>query len=130
MNAPYIFLATNDNNVNRNGDEVDVAPTVYYGLGLWNQTTFTPALDGFPMQLSLPDAEVQHRQAVLADTSNLPAPSISIADTGLRPENSNLQRPRQQFSGGLTFHQQHFENRFIPHLEQDRANHGFRHIRH
>jgi hypothetical protein len=81
-NAPYIFLATNDKNVNRNGDEVDVAPTVYYGLGLWNRTTFTPALDGFPLQLNLTDTEVQHRQAVLADTTNLLAPSISIADTG------------------------------------------------
>ncbi len=80
-NAPYIFLATNDNNVNRNGDEVDVAPTVYYGLGLWNQS-FSPALDGYPLQLGLPDIEAQHRQAVLDDTSNLLTPSISIADTG------------------------------------------------
>ncbi len=81
QNAPYIFLATNDNNVNRNGDEVDVAPAVYYGLGLWN-LSFSPALDGYPLQVSLPLAEVQHRQAVLDDTSNLPSPSITIADTG------------------------------------------------
>jgi hypothetical protein len=81
-NAPYIFLATNDNNVTRNGDEVDVAPTVYYGLGLWNQTTFSPALDGYPLQLNLSDSELQHRQSVLADTTNMPAPSISIVDTG------------------------------------------------
>ena len=61
-NAPYIFLATNDNNVMRNGDEVDVAPTVYYGLGLWNQS-FSPALDGVPLQLNLTSVENQHRQA-------------------------------------------------------------------
>ena len=80
-NAPYIFLASNDKNVSRNGDEVDVAPTVYYGLGLWNQT-FTPPLDGYPLQLSLSAEESQHRQATLADTANLPSPTISIADNG------------------------------------------------
>lgn len=80
-NAPYVFLATNDNNVCRNGDEVDVAPTIYYGLGLWNQT-FIPALDGYPLQVSLPEPELQHRNSVLADTTNLPAPTISITDSG------------------------------------------------
>ena len=81
MNAPYVFLATNDNNVTRNGDEVDIAPTVYYGLDLWNQS-FNPALDGYPLQLPLPVAEDQHRQSVLNDTDNLLKPLISIADTG------------------------------------------------
>ena len=82
QNAPDVFLATNDNNVMRNGDQVDIAPTIYYALGLWNQT-FYPALDGYPMQLALPEAEVQHRQATLADTTMLSTPSISIADSGL-----------------------------------------------
>lgn len=81
QNAPDIFLATNDNNVIRNGDEVDIAPTVYYGLNLWNQS-FSPALDGFPMQLSLSETEAQHRLAVLADKTPLLQPSISITDTG------------------------------------------------
>jgi hypothetical protein len=81
FNAPYIFLATNDNNVIRNGDEVDVAPSIYYGLGLWNQS-FNPMLDGYPLQLNLSASEEQHRQATLADLSNLPAPSMSISDNG------------------------------------------------
>jgi hypothetical protein len=81
FNAPYVFLATNDNNVCRNGDEVDVAPTIYYGLGLWNQT-FMPALDGYPLQVGLTDAELQHRNSVLADTTNLQVPTISITDSG------------------------------------------------
>ena len=77
--APHIFLATNDKNVTRNGDEVDVAPTVYYGLGLWNQS-FNPALDGYPLQVSLPPAEEQRRQAILADSTLTPQPSLSITD--------------------------------------------------
>jgi hypothetical protein len=81
LNAPYVFLATNDNNVIRDGDEVDIAPTVYYGLGLWNQS-FNPTLDGYPLQLSLSATEEQHRQAVLKDTANLPAPSVRITDSG------------------------------------------------
>jgi hypothetical protein len=80
-NAPYIFLATNDKNVIRNGDEVDVAPTVYYGLGLWNYS-FSPPLDGYPLQVNLPASEAEHRQAVLADTANIATPTMSIADNG------------------------------------------------
>ena len=80
-NAPYIFFATNDNGVMRNGDEVDVAPTIYYGLGLWNQS-FNPALDGTPLQLNLTSTEEQQRQAMLLDTDVIPTPSVSIADNG------------------------------------------------
>lgn len=89
QNAPYIFLATNDNNVSRNGDQVDIAPTVYYGLGLWNYS-FNPALDGFPMQLNLTETEMQHRQATLADTTSLLTPSISISDNGLGQKTVNF----------------------------------------
>ncbi len=81
FNAPYVFLATNDNNVVRNGDQVDVAPTVYYGLGLWNQS-FSPLLDGYPLQVNLSAEEEQHRDAILADTSNVQTPSLTIADGG------------------------------------------------
>ncbi len=81
FNAPYVFLATNDKNVTRDGDQVDVAPTVYYGMGLWNQS-FSLALDGYPLQMSLPPEETQRRQAVLTDTANLPIPTMSIADNG------------------------------------------------
>jgi hypothetical protein len=81
FNSPYIFFATNDRNVSRNGDEVDVAPTIYYGLGLWNQT-FNPLLDGYPLQIGLQEAEVQHRNSVLSDTSNLASPTLSLTDSG------------------------------------------------
>lgn len=47
-NAPYVFLATNDKDVARDGDQVDVAPTMYFGLGMWN-VTFNPELDGYPL---------------------------------------------------------------------------------
>jgi hypothetical protein len=80
-NDPYIFLATNDKNVIRDGDEVDVAPTVYYGLGLWNYS-FSPPLDGFPLQVGLSASEGQHRQATLADNSSIPTPTMSITDIG------------------------------------------------
>jgi hypothetical protein len=74
-NAPYIFLATNDKNVTRNGDEVDVAPTVYYGLGMWGDS-FNPALDGYPLQVGLPEGVEQERQSIVAD--NTPPPKSSI----------------------------------------------------
>jgi Type I phosphodiesterase / nucleotide pyrophosphatase len=77
--APYIFLATNDQNVVRNGDEVDIAPTVYYGLGLWNQI-FNPGLDGYPLQISLPPAEAEKRETALSDSVTIPTPTISITE--------------------------------------------------
>ena len=80
-NAPYIFLATNDKNIIRDGDEVDVAPTVYYGLGLWNYS-FSPPLDGLPLQVNLSASEAQHRQDVLADNARIQFPTTSIADGG------------------------------------------------
>lgn len=85
--APYIFLATNDKNVIRNGDEVDVAPTVYYGLGLWNRS-FSPALDGYPLQVSLPVEEEQHRRDTLADASPIMKPSVSIISDPICQMNS------------------------------------------
>ncbi len=78
-NSPDIFLATNDKNVTRNGDEVDIAPTIYYGLGLWNWS-FAPTLDGFPLQMTLPLIEAQKRQNVLLDTAAIPTPSLSISE--------------------------------------------------
>ncbi len=79
QNAPAVFLATNDNNIIRNGDQVDIAPTVYYGLGLWN-FSFNPSLDGIPMQLNLTETEILHRQTTLEDTNSLQTRSISISD--------------------------------------------------
>jgi hypothetical protein len=77
--APNTFLATNDKNVTRNGDEVDIAPTIYYGLGLWNQS-FNPSLDGFPLQTILPTGEEARRQSTLTDTAPIPTPVMSIID--------------------------------------------------
>lgn len=80
-NAPYIFFATNDQNVNRNGDEVDVAPTVYYGLGMWGES-FDPVLDGYPLQLSLPIGVEEERQNKLDDITKPPKASITSPANG------------------------------------------------
>ncbi len=80
-NAPYIFLATNDKRVNRNGDEVDVAPTVYYGLGMWGEN-FSPALDGYPLQISLPDGVEQHRNDVLNNYMSMIKPTFAYPKNG------------------------------------------------
>lgn len=81
LNAPYIFLATNDMNVNRNGDQVDVAPTVYYGLGMWGEN-FNPALDGYPLQVTLPVGVEQERQNILADITQPSAAAIISPTSG------------------------------------------------
>jgi hypothetical protein len=81
LNAPYVFLATNDKNVNRNGDQVDIAPTIYYGLGMWGQS-FVPQLDGYPLQLSLPQEVEQAREKVLADITQAPQATISNPANG------------------------------------------------
>jgi hypothetical protein len=81
--APNIFLATNDSDVMRNwGDQVDIAPTIYYGLGLWNKLDFTPALDGYPLQVDLPAGEAEHRKAVLFNYAKIPEPSMTITSGG------------------------------------------------
>jgi hypothetical protein len=78
--APYITLASNDKRVARNGDQIDVAPTVYYGLGMWGNN-FSPALDGFPLQIDLPQGVQQAREEILADSVQPPkATFISPVD--------------------------------------------------
>lgn len=76
--APYVFLATNDKSVIRNGDQVDVAPTVYYGLGMWG-SIFDPALDGYPLQIGLPEGVEQKRQNILADITPPSKPLIDYS---------------------------------------------------
>jgi hypothetical protein len=83
-NAPYVFLATNDKTLSRNGDQVDVAPTVYYGLGMWGNS-FDPALDGFPLQINLPEGVEQKRQEVIADVKPPPSPLIQCRSLELNP---------------------------------------------
>ncbi len=90
LNAPYIFLATNDVNVNRNGDQVDVAPTIYFGLGMWGEN-FNPSLDGHPLQVTLPAGVEQERQSILADTTKPSAASIGSPTNGIYvSENVNI----------------------------------------
>jgi hypothetical protein len=80
-NAPFISLATNDKRANRNGDQVDVAPTIYYGLGMWGET-FDPSLDGYPLQTSLPDGVEERRQNILADSTQPQKPTITSPAAG------------------------------------------------
>lgn len=74
-NAPHVWLVTNDAVVKHNGDLVDVAPTVYYGMGLWGEIAFDPPLDGYPLQLGVPRAEVAARERAFNDVT---PPIVSI----------------------------------------------------
>jgi len=80
-NAPYVFLASNDKAVARNGDQVDVAPTVYHGLGMWGQT-FMPQLGGYPLQVGLPSGVEEMREKSLADVSRPPVATIVSPTNG------------------------------------------------
>jgi hypothetical protein len=46
--APYVFLATNDSKVNRDGDRMDIAPTILKRFGL-DLSKIEPRLDGTPL---------------------------------------------------------------------------------
>jgi hypothetical protein len=46
--APYVFLATNDSKVNRDGDRMDIAPTILKRFGL-DLSKIEPKLDGTPL---------------------------------------------------------------------------------
>jgi hypothetical protein len=46
--APYVFLATNNKAVNRNGRRQDIAPTIYENFGV-DISKFEPRLDGISM---------------------------------------------------------------------------------
>ena len=52
--APYVFLATNDKNVTRNGNRADIAPTVLKRFGL-DLAKIDPPLDGIPLDEPAPD---------------------------------------------------------------------------
>lgn len=51
--APYVFLATNDKRVDRDGDRMDIAPTVLSRFGL-DLAKVQPALDGVPLDQPAP----------------------------------------------------------------------------
>jgi hypothetical protein len=48
LNAPYVFLATNTNNIIRDGRRQDVAPTILEAFGL-DLNSIEPKLDGIPL---------------------------------------------------------------------------------
>jgi len=52
--APYVFLATNDKTVNRNGNRMDVTPTILKRFGL-DLSKIEPKLDGIPLDELAPD---------------------------------------------------------------------------
>jgi len=67
---PDIWMVTNDlrlkvNENNKRCDMIDMAPTIYYALGI-NKTTYTPKLEGYPLQEELPK-ETDSRVALKKD---------------------------------------------------------------
>ncbi|MBC7328536.1 alkaline phosphatase family protein [bacterium] len=52
--APYVFLATNDKEVRRNGDRTDIAPTILKRFGI-DVHSIQPALDGIPLDEPAPE---------------------------------------------------------------------------
>ncbi len=64
-NAPYVFLATNDKMVCRNGRRQDIAPTILARFGV-DLTRLTPPLDGIPLTVkkdNRPAPEIGPRRA-------------------------------------------------------------------
>ncbi len=78
--APYVFLATNDPKVNRDGDRMDIAPTILERLGI-NLNTLQPPLTGVPLDQPAP------RKIAPAEKPGLPqaqAVEKPAAKTGAR----------------------------------------------
>jgi len=79
-NAPFVWLATNDRRLKTNEKEswcdlVDVAPTIYYALGI-DTSKFAPPLDGYPLQLPLPVGVAESRRRAFNDVT---LPKVSVA---------------------------------------------------
>jgi hypothetical protein len=53
-NAPYVFLATNDRKVCRDGDRADITPTIYDSFGI-DASKFSPPLAGHSLRKPLKD---------------------------------------------------------------------------
>ncbi len=64
--APYVFLATNDRDVCRNGEQKDITPTILFRVGL-NLKEIIPPLPGTPLQL--PEPTGQYTVEVLANVT-------------------------------------------------------------
>ena len=52
--APYVCLVTNDKEVNRNGDRMDIAPTLLKRLGM-DPGSFEPKIDGIALDEPAPE---------------------------------------------------------------------------
>ena len=83
--APYVFLATNDKKVNRNGRRQDVAPTILEAFGL-DMSGLEPSLDG--ISLTRPDyrplakiAPSKSRQQVTNEVKESRAPDVIFVPT-------------------------------------------------
>ncbi len=72
--APYVFLATNNRNVNRNGRRQDVAPTILEAFGL-DIRKLQPPLDG--ISLTKPD----NRPAARIEPPEIRAPDVVFVPT-------------------------------------------------
>jgi len=84
--APYVFVATNDPAVNRDGDRADIAPTVLKRFGI-EPTAQTPPVDGTPL-----DEPAERR---IAPAEKPPAPWPLMGDAA-KPRRANRGRGTQQ----------------------------------
>ncbi len=90
--APYVFLGTNDAAVMRDGDRMDIAPTILKRFGV-NLSTLQPALSGKPLD------EPAARVAAPAEKPNVPkrpteAEKAKTADI-LKSDKPALERLKQ-----------------------------------
>jgi len=73
--APYVFLATNDAKVARNGDRADITPTILKRFGL-DLSKLQPPLDGTPL-----DGQAKPRATCLwlwTSPTNVPCPTAFL----------------------------------------------------
>ena len=72
--APYVFLATNDKKVNRNGTREDVAPTVLKRFGM-DLSKIEPRLDGIPLDEPAPERKAPAITRIRASVLEEPRPT-------------------------------------------------------
>ncbi len=63
--APYVFLATNDAKVTRNGIRADIAPTILKRFGI-DVTQIMPPLDGIPLDQVAPERKAPPQKPAAA----------------------------------------------------------------
>jgi hypothetical protein len=109
-NAPYVFLATNDKGVMRNGLRQDVAPTILERFGL-DLAKIEPRLDGVPLTKPCDRKDVK-----LGTESEYARPKTSVpGGPPAAPEVKKPVAPRVAPAGGG---QQTRRNRFIQRFDQ------------